>query len=97
MTNRLPKLTVSSQERWTIVHMVLKSTDGGHVMRVIANKHSAPTFARLATDYLFTGGRCMELYYMLKGISTLEVKVRGEDIVERKLYEASLEVNNAAG
>ena len=64
-------------------------------MRIVASKRLASTRARLSSGYLHTSWQCMEIYHMLKGSSTLEVKVRGEDFRERKLASTSTEVTTS--
>ena len=61
-------------------------------MRIVASKRSVLARARMATDYLLTDGQCMEFYYTLKGTSTVQVKSKGEDLIERELTARSAEV-----
>ena len=76
-----------------MVYTVILSAEDGHVMRIVASKPLSSTHARLVTDYLSTDGHCMELYYMIKGTSMVQVKVRGEDFIEYQLGTSVTEVN----
>ena len=75
-----------------MIHPAIKSSGVGHVMRIVVNKRSTASHARMATDYLFTTGQCMEFYYMLEGVSSVQVNGRGEDLIERKLAASNIEV-----
>ena len=61
-------------------------------MRIVASTPPSSTHARLVTDYLSTDGHCIELYYMINGKSMVQVKIRGEDFIERQLGSSTIEV-----
>ena len=48
-------------------------------------ERAANSSARLLTPYKRTDGLCIELYYLLRGATFLEIKIRGEDDVEHLL------------
>ena len=61
-------------------------------MRIVASKLLPSTHARMATDFLSTDGHCIELYYMIKGMSMVQVQIRGEDLIEHQLEASIIEV-----
>ena len=61
-------------------------------MRIVASKPRSQIHARLATEHIYADGHCIELYYMIKGTSMLQVKIRGEDFIEHQLGAAFSQV-----
>ena len=59
-------------------------------MYMLESERSAVTLARLYTSYTKTDGKCVELYYWIRGGSRLELKIRGEDYIERLLAIKSI-------
>ena len=49
---------------------------------MLESERSTETMARLLTKYMKTDGKCVELYYWIRGGSRLELKIRGENYIE---------------
>ena len=55
----------------------------GKMYYMLESERGTETLARLLTEYIKTDGKCVELYYWIRGGSRLELKIRGEDFIER--------------
>ena len=63
-------------------------TVNGHFyeLNTFNGENPREVICRLYTNYTTTDGKCVLLYYSMYGAIDLELKLRGEDLVERTLF-----------